>query len=231
MLEICIVPGHATMNGEDPRNGKDWHLEAYQQDGGHHLMCFLTHIMAGIAWLMSNPYGRLVFSGGFTRPGCQRSEAASYLLAARRCGFIHDESIASRIILEENARDSMENVLFGVAAGFAATRFRISRVVVINFRFKQRRYGDHFNWLNIGHETTMDYFGINDPLEPQLSAALFSEEATRAAFASTSPDALRLLREKRQRRTWAGRVAPDASLCREWPELSAKLNEWNTANP
>lgn len=231
MTEICLVPGHACLRGENPLDEKDWILEPFQVDGGHHSRCFAGHFRVGLTWLETNPEGRLIFTGGFTRPGTNRSEAESYLLAAQKLGLISDRSLINRIVLEEYARDSMENVLFGIAAAFAAIRTRITRVVAVGFEFKRSRFLDHFASLQLGPGTRYDYFGINNPMEPQLSQAIVGEANTRKAFASKSPEAKISLRAKREARTFGERHVPYVELCREWPALHARLVEWTTENP
>lgn len=231
MTDICIVPGHAILKGDNPLAESDWILEPFQRDGGHHVHCFLAHIKAGLAWLESNPHGRLVLSGGLTRPQSPRSEAASYLLAAQKCGYLSSSTDIQRIILEEFARDSLENLLYGIAAGFAATRFRIPRVTVIGFDFKRDRFFDHFASLKLGRGTTFDYIGINNPIEPQLSEAIAAESRVRAAFASILPEVRQSLKAKRDRRSWPGRKVLYADQCREWPDLHRILIEWDSANP
>ena len=231
MTEICLVPGHACLRGDNPLDEKDWILEPFQQDGGHHLGCFVAHIRVGLAWLETNPDGRLIFTGGLTRPGATRSEAESYLLAAQKLGLISDRSLLHRIVLDEFARDSMENVLYGVAAAFAAVRTRITRVVAVGFEFKRSRFLDHFSAIQLGPGTSYDYFGINNPLEPQLSKAIVGEANTRKAFASKSPEAKISLQAKREARTFGDRRVPYIELCREWPALHASLVQWTTENP
>lgn len=231
MTEICLIPGHACLRGDNPLNEDDWILEPFQRDGGHHLRCFEAHIRVGVAWLQSNPDGRLVFSGGFTRQGTVRSEAESYLLAAQKYGLMSDRSLRSRIVLEEFARDSYENVLFGISAAYAAARFRITRVVAVGFEFKRPRFLDHFSSLQLGPGTTYEYFGINNPIEPQLTSALAGETATRRAFTTKSPDGRESLRAKRAARTFGQRHVPYPDMCREWPALHARLVEWTTENP
>lgn len=231
MTEICIVPGHAALGGEDPRLESNWLLESFQQDGGHHLTCFRSHIKAGLAWLESNPQGWLVPSGGRTRPGCRLSEASSYMELARAYGLITYPPALARVLLEVYARDSFENVLLSIAAAFSQTQTRLTRVVTIGFAFKAQRFHDHFAMLDLGPQTSFEYFGLNNPVEPNLTAALASEASTRAAFRSTAPDQQAVLRRKRASRSWNGRKLPYAHDCRAWPELHRALIDWDRENP
>jgi len=232
MTRICIIPCHATLQGPDPAREEDWILEDYQRDGGHHLRCFLSHIKAGMAWLESNPEGLLIPSGGRTRRGCRLSEAASYLEAARKTGLVSDPAALERVLLEVYARDSFENVLLSIAAAFSQTQSRVTSVTAIGFAFKAQRFQDHFSALELGPETTFEYFGLNDPVEPNLTTARANEQRTRAAFQPDAPDTeVAWLRTKRLERSWSERRVHYLSRCTNWPDLHRVLLRWNTENP
>ena len=83
----------------------------------------------------------LVFSGGETRVAAgPRSEAASHWEAADALGWFGTPHVRERSLLEPHARDSLENLLFAICRFREASGRYPSRVTVVSFAFKRRRF-------------------------------------------------------------------------------------------
>ena len=90
-----------------------------------------------------SPNAALVFSGGATKKDSTQTEAESYHTLAMQLGLLGndpsstradlgaDTDIASRVILEQYARDSLENLAYA-AAVFQEKHGRLPRHVHVN---------------------------------------------------------------------------------------------------
>lgn len=173
---LILVPGHAVYLDGDPTNDAAWSLLPFQHEEGR---CYLEHVRRGVELAAADPTALLVFSGGRTRPGCGPcGEACGYWRLAEREGFFGHAEVRARTTTEEHARDSLENLLFGVC------RFREhqgafpDRVTVVGWRFKASRFALHAAALELADRC--DYVGVNDP--PDLAAATRGEAITLATF-------------------------------------------------
>ncbi|KAL0484355.1 hypothetical protein AKO1_004995 [Acrasis kona] len=137
---LIMVPCHAIYTGGDVTSAQSWILEEYQKDSNQHLI-FISHIEEGIKLLSRNKDALLVFSGGMTRANSNgKSEAGGYWDVARE--KIEDESVRSRIVTEDFARDSFENLLFSLARFYEMTLKWPSKIVTVGFEFKRKRFED-----------------------------------------------------------------------------------------
>lgn len=77
---------------------------------------FLDHIELGVATAAKDPAALLLFSGGQTRRAAgPRSEGLSYWVVAEAAGWFGKRAeVRNRTFTEEHARDSFENLLFGL---------------------------------------------------------------------------------------------------------------------
>lgn len=76
---------------------------------------FLDHIRIGIEEAAEDPLALLLFSGGQTRLAAgPRSEGLSYWVVAEAGGWFNHTEVRGRAFTEEHARDSFENMLFGM---------------------------------------------------------------------------------------------------------------------
>lgn len=85
---------------------------------------FVRHIELGVRLAREDGEALLIFSGGETRyEAGPRSEAQSYWIAAKHAHWWRDDpaagsdegdSVSSRTVTEEYARDSFENLLFSI---------------------------------------------------------------------------------------------------------------------
>jgi hypothetical protein len=92
------------------------------------------------------PSLRIIDERGQTRPlAGPRSEGQSYWNLAHhiyRNDRAMDKFLLERVVSEEFARDSYENVLFSLCRFFEMTGRYPEKVTVIGFGFKERRFSD-----------------------------------------------------------------------------------------
>lgn len=76
---------------------------------------FVDHIEMGVKAAAEDPSALLLFSGGQTRREAgPRSEGLSYWVVAEAAGWFNISGVRNRTFTEEHARDSFENLLFGL---------------------------------------------------------------------------------------------------------------------
>ncbi|GAA5795636.1 hypothetical protein EDC94DRAFT_596074 [Helicostylum pulchrum] len=171
-----IVAGHAIYTGPDQlqqtRLDSNWVLEPFQQGGQIHV--FIEHIQKGIELLKRDTNAVLIFSGGETRPKAgPRSEAFSYWQIAKilldndnSLTEKEKETLPARMITEEFAKDSHENLLFSICRFSEMTGNYPRSITVIGFEFKRQRFQDIHRYA-IGYPLDQfEYIGI-DPSDAE----------------------------------------------------------------
>ncbi|KAI8911761.1 hypothetical protein EDD86DRAFT_124024 [Gorgonomyces haynaldii] len=138
---LVLVFGHAIFKSldfsrESIRNEENWYLEPYQHG---QTSIYLSHIEEGVK--MSQD-GVLMFSGGFTRK-LLLTEAYSYYQLMLAMG------LEAHVMLEEFARDSFENVAFGLCRFYQVYNRFPEELRVVSFDFKMERIRLHFETLNL----------------------------------------------------------------------------------
>jgi hypothetical protein len=114
----------------------------------------------------------LVFSGGQTRREAgPRSEAQSYWLLAEHYGWWGQSVNATT---EEFARDSLENVLFGLCRFREVTGRYPKQITVVSWAFKAERFALHRAALR-WPASNFAFVGANNP--DDLAGALAGEAA------------------------------------------------------
>ena len=199
MKNAIIVPGHAILKDlEDVEADSSWFLLGYQKGEPRF---YIEHIRAAVE--MADGESAVILSGGYTRPGAPRSEAEGYRLVAGHFGWFGKSRVCA--VTEEHARDSFENVLFGVA------RFRQhfgrlpEHVTVCGWEFKRQRFDMHR--AAIGWPAgRFRYIGVNDP--DDLALAEQHEALTRDLFAADPRGEAPILAAKRRTRDPLGRNPP-----------------------
>lgn len=166
---LVIVPGHGIWKGTgDGLDDSDWYMSKFQQ-GPSISHTFLKHIQTGVELALSDPHAVLVFSGGQTnKVAGPTSEAGSYWFLAR----LHDafvpttngDSLVGRMITEDYARDSYENLAFSVARFHEFTGRYPTQITVVGYEFKRRRYVDLHRAAIFFPKEKFHYEGI-DPAE------------------------------------------------------------------
>ena len=140
---LVLVAGHAVFTGASRsassiQSEASWYLEPFQRG---QLVTMLQHIQRGVAIAASDNASLLVFSGGETRAAAgPRSEASSYWEAADALGWYGRPAVRMRSLLESHARDSFENLLFALCRFREASGRYPTRVTVVSFGFKRRRF-------------------------------------------------------------------------------------------
>lgn len=141
---LVILPCHSIWKGGNSAgvNPEEWILASFQLEGRDHL-CFLDHIRTSLGRLENEDDGVLIISGGRTKKELSDSEASSYLKLAKA---MNGGAVSSRIFLEENARDSFENVLFLILKFEELFQKYPERIIVVGFEFKRARFMElHLN--------------------------------------------------------------------------------------
>ncbi|CAG8983702.1 hypothetical protein HYALB_00006271 [Hymenoscyphus albidus] len=159
-----------------------WLLTPFQHQEHH---TFTTHIHTSLTLLSHDPLSLLVFSGGFTDSRVKTSEAASYLALCEDSGFWSIDSRSGhedeggegkgkgskeRILLEEKAMDSLQNLLFGLLGFWRRTGGWPEKISVVSMGFKRGRVlGCHIPALKFPL-SRVEFIGINpsymDPSSP-----------------------------------------------------------------
>lgn len=163
---LIMVAGHAVYTGAahtraNVESEDSWFLEPFQHG---QLATMLNHIKRGVELAGADNSSLLIFSGGETRAAAgPRSEAASYWEAADALGWFGQPHVRSRTVLEVHARDSLENLLFALCRHREVSGRYPTRVTVISFGFKRRRFVElHRAALRLPR-SRFRYVGIDPP--------------------------------------------------------------------
>jgi hypothetical protein len=138
---------------------------------------YIEHAKEGVRLAVENPRALLVFSGGQTREDAgRRSEAESYWEIADAAGWWGFIAVKDRAVTEEYARDSFENLLYGLTLFDQQTGNWPNKVTVCGWKFKEKRYSLHRQALKWPKQK-FTYVGVNDPIGDELPRALAGEKA------------------------------------------------------
>jgi hypothetical protein len=146
LQNLVIVACHSVYRGLDfkhPESQSSWLLLDYQKVPGQ-TQSFLKHIQLGIAQAAADPEAMLMFSGGKTRKEAgPRAEGLGYWLVAEANNWFGDQAgVRDRAYTEDHARDSFENLLFGLCRFYELTGHYPASVVVISYEFKRERFSE-----------------------------------------------------------------------------------------
>lgn len=184
---LIIVPCHGIWKGDIPDNGfsigntssgddhNQWLLAPFQLEGKDHL-CFKDHILKGFQLLTTDPNSILMPSGGQTKADIQLSESQSYLNLLNLVMGSATDSYKSRIILENYARDSFENVIYLICRFYEVTGCYPQNITIIGFEFKRSRFLKYHLEQALNYPLDLvEYIG-NCPTPPQeIHQAYFKE--------------------------------------------------------
>jgi hypothetical protein len=194
LRDLVLVAGHAAfkanVSGVPAAVDSDdaWVLQSFQTGEPPF---YVEHIRRGVVLAANNPAALLLFSGGRTRPDAgEWSEAKTYLDIARARQFwISDtmsarlkgirEGLAARTNLENFARDSFENLLFGICRFQQLVGSYPRTVTVASWAFKSARFHLHREAIRFP-AYRFRFVGVNDPLD--LSDALKGERTALHSF-------------------------------------------------
>lgn len=219
---LIIVAGHAVlrlskMNVADSSDA-GWYLLSYQQNQGFPTI-IASHIKMGLELATAYKRSMLVFSGGQTRRDVgPTSEAASYYYLANDKQWL--TNLNDRVYLEEYARDSFENLLFSVCRFREVQGYYPSKISVVGFDFKAKRYTD-LHRKAIGYpEGNFTYVGVHSPSVFDQARAVKGEADAWSSFQKdmfgcSDPS----LSEKRNKRNPFRRTVPYTLACPEMVDL------------
>lgn len=183
---------------------------------------FIKHIQFASKIARRDPSAVLVFSGGQTSSKAGPiSEGQSYWLLAEALGELvidtDGNSLAGRMIAEEFARDSYENLLFSIARFKEYTGQYPRKITVVGLEFKKQRFINlHRAILHFPIEN-FSYFGI-DPPQLKGNPPTAGEKANAEIPFSEDPHGCtnKILVNKRRERNPFRRTHPYTLSC---PEL------------
>ncbi|KAJ2269671.1 hypothetical protein EV176_004527 [Coemansia sp. RSA 451] len=161
LTDLVIVPGHGVYLGAgSPLDEANWYLQEQQRG---EVGAFMAHVGKGIEMVKEHERALLVFSGSKTRlEAGAHSEAVGYWTAADRMGWLTN-SVFRRVVTEEYARDSLENILFSIARFHEVTGNYPDRITVVGFEFKRERFVDVHRRALRYPRIRFNYVGINPP--------------------------------------------------------------------
>lgn len=219
LRNLVMVAGHSIYTSESC--GKidredSWFLEPYQKHPGQ-AATFLTHIKEGVEIAGKDEGALLLFSGGETRKDAgPRSEAQSYWAIAESKGwFGKDESVRSRSLTEEHARDSFENLLFSVCRFRELTGTYPQNITVVSYDFKEERFAQ-LHRSALGFPEGRFFFSGTPATPTAREAAVKGEASVRYQFQEDPYGCLGSLHVKRLKRDPFHRTIPYPDGC---PEL------------
>jgi len=146
---LTIVCCHAVYTGsarDDPYDDANWILKPFQRGdpatgkSGEH-STFIEHLRHGVSLWQQDPRGILVLSGAATEQSrCNVSEARGYFNVLER--LMPQIANKERIILEESATDSYQNMLFSILEYHKRCAFWPDSFSVVTHAFKRYRIMD-----------------------------------------------------------------------------------------
>jgi hypothetical protein len=220
---LVLVAGHAVYIAEDFNHieaDESWFLQSFQKGEPNY---YIDHIRRGVEITADDQKALLVFSGGQTRfEAGPRSEAQSYWLIANHQKWWQRHTVADRTATEEYARDSFENLLFGVCRFFECVGSYPSRVTVVSWAFKESRFELHRKAIHFPSGGYV-FEGVNNPID--IAGAEKGEQKAIAAFSSDPFGLGDDLRAKREARNPFNREPPYSKTCPGVAELFGRLQK------
>ena len=206
LRNLVLVAGHAVYVADDfenPLADDSWLLQAFQQGEPPF---YVEHIRRGVELAAADHQSLLIFSGGQTRREAgPRSEAQSYWMIARHYFWWGGAGVADRATTEEFARDSFDNLLFGLCRFRECVEDYPEKVTVVSWAFKEQRFALHRDALSFP-EKGFVFEGVNNPAD--LTAAVRGEERALTLFAADPYGAGEELSRKEEERNPFNRTHP-----------------------
>jgi hypothetical protein len=177
---LILVAGHAVYTAEDfsrPGADESWRLEPFQKGEPPF---YIEHIRRGVELAAAEPRALLVFSGGQSRADAgPKSEAQSYWTLADHYRWSGAAKVRERATTEEFARDSFENLLFGICRFRECAGRDPETVTVVSWEFKRERFDLHRETLGLPPGRFV-FVGANNPTD--LKSAVRGEASALALF-------------------------------------------------
>ncbi|KAK9370695.1 hypothetical protein V1509DRAFT_616560 [Lipomyces kononenkoae] len=212
---LIMVAGHGIWKGQPSNKAGDdaseWNLKDFQVG---QQATFIKHIEMGINLGVDDEMSIVVFSGGQTDRGAGPiSEAQGYwnLAMARSIISETNKEISMRVLTEEYARDSYENLLFSICRFYEFTGNYPQKITVISHKFKGYRFDNLHRAALRYPKSSFKFMGIDPPGEPPSQAERVNavEPFQRDPYACSHP----LLLEKKIARNPFRRRAPYIDSC------------------
>ena len=161
ITHAVIVAGHAILRRFDNIEADEsWMLLDFQKGEPKH---YIRHVQRGVEVAAADPEALLIFSGGQSRlEAGPRSEAQSYFAIAEMHDWWGLRDVAARATTEEFARDSFENLLFGICRFKEYTGAYPQHVTLVSWGFKEDRFHLHLDAICWPRER-FTYDGPNNP--------------------------------------------------------------------
>ncbi|KAL0323274.1 UNVERIFIED_CONTAM: putative protein C57A10.07 [Sesamum angustifolium] len=215
---LVMVAGHSVYTSsscEKVDKEDSWYLEPYQKHPGQ-AATFVTHIQKGVEIAANDDEALLLFSGGETRKDAgPRSEAQSYwLVAESKQWFGERDSVRSRALTEEHARDSFENLLFSVCRFRELTGAYPQNITVVGYDFKEERFV-HLHRSAIRFPESRFFYSGTSSTQNSREAALKGEALVRTQFQEDPYGCMGSLWRKRLGRDPFHRSIPYPNGCPE----------------
>jgi hypothetical protein len=170
LTEAILVAGHAILRDlGQVREDAGWYLLAFQKGEPPK---YLEHIEAAVRLAGERPGAALIFSGGPTRAEAgPRTEGLSYWLVAEYFDWFGHPEVRARAFVEDFARDSFENLLFGICRFEEVAGRAPEHVTLVSWMFKRERF-ERLHRGAIGWpRERFTYLGVNDPPDPVQARA------------------------------------------------------------
>lgn len=214
-MRAIVVAGHAVLvRFENLADDSSWALLDFQKGEPPF---YIGHVRAAVELAAADPDSLLVFSGGPTRASAgPLSEAYSYYYVAQQHGWFGAPTVAQRAILEDFARDSFENLLFGLCRFKEYTGSYPGDLTLVSWAFKERRFGLHREAIAFPG-SRFRYVGPNNPHD--LEQALESERKAIEAYRRDPYSSGERFRAKRGERNPFRRQNGYATSCPELVDL------------
>lgn len=176
---LILVAGHSIVrNFQMLAEDESWFLLDFQKGEAPK---YLEHIRCAVDLAAQDPSSVLIFSGGPTRREAgPRTEGLSYWLAAEEHAWYGQPEVRLRAFVEDFARDSFENLLFGICRFREVAGYLPEHVTVVSWEFKRERFEAlHREAIGWPREK-FTYVGANNP--NALEQALRSEVTARQKY-------------------------------------------------
>ena len=195
---MIMVPGHAIYVGREASHAN---LDEYWRGGFRGEAPFYTqHALAGVSETGKGEKYILIFSGGQTREAVGPiSEAQGYWMLSDQHLWLNNDGVRGRAFTEEYARDSLENLAFGVGRFVQITGSKPADIIICGWAFKEERYRMHADALGIRQEN-LHYTPVNNPEGDALTGALRGEIKALADFRASPLGTEGILAQKRAQR-------------------------------
>ncbi len=221
---LILVAGHSIVRDFSRLHDDDaWFLLEFQKGEPRK---YLEHIETAVRLAAADPASLLIFSGGATRAEAgPRSEALSYWLIAEQAGWWGCAEVSARAHVEDFARDSFENLLFGLCRFRELTGSEPAHVTMVSWEFKRERFeGLHREAIGWPRDR-FTYVGANNPAS--LEQALASEASAREKYRADPYSNSEEFRRKKDARNPTRRQHGYAVSC---PDLFTPDKPWVKAS-